>query len=122
MPYFDEARKEFKAEDMSVELDYLKKALDIERNAIQFFEKAISEAESPEAAPAQAEPAAEARPEPEQEKGGKSRKGGRDQQRGGVVGMGDHTPAFLLRPVRRSKADEQAADDETVSETENEAA
>jgi rubrerythrin len=49
VPYFDEARKEFKAEDMSVEMDYLKKALDLERDAMQFFEKAIQDAESPEA-------------------------------------------------------------------------
>jgi rubrerythrin len=49
VPYFDEARKEFKAEDLSVELSYLKKALDLERNAMQFFEKAVTEAESPEA-------------------------------------------------------------------------
>lgn len=49
VPYFDEGRKEFKVEDMSVELDYLKKALDLERNAMQFFEKAIQDAESPEA-------------------------------------------------------------------------
>jgi rubrerythrin len=49
VPYFDEARKEFKVENMSVELDYLKKALDLERNAMQFFEKAIQDAESPEA-------------------------------------------------------------------------
>ena len=49
VPYFDEARKEFKVEDMSVELDYLKQALDLERNAMQFFEKAIQDAESPEA-------------------------------------------------------------------------
>jgi len=49
VPYFDEARKEFKAEDMSVELDYLKQALDLERNAMQFFEGAIRDAESPEA-------------------------------------------------------------------------
>ncbi len=49
VPYFDEARKEFKVEDMSVELDYLKKALDLERDAMQFFERAIQEAESPEA-------------------------------------------------------------------------
>jgi rubrerythrin len=49
VPYFDEARKEFKVEDMSVELDYLKKALDLERDAMQFFEKAIQDAESPEA-------------------------------------------------------------------------
>jgi rubrerythrin len=49
VPYFDEARKEFKSEDMSVELDYLKKALDLERNAMQFFERAVQEAESPEA-------------------------------------------------------------------------
>jgi rubrerythrin len=34
---------------MSVELDYLKKALDLERDAMHFFEKAIREAESPEA-------------------------------------------------------------------------
>lgn len=49
VPYFDEARKEFKVEDMSVELDYLKKALDLERDAMRFFEKAIQDAESPEA-------------------------------------------------------------------------
>jgi rubrerythrin len=49
VPYFDEARKEFKVGDMSVELDYLKKALDLERNAIQFFEQAIRDSESPEA-------------------------------------------------------------------------
>jgi rubrerythrin len=49
VPYFDEARKEFKSEDLSVEMDYLKKALDLERNAMQFFEKAIAEAESEEA-------------------------------------------------------------------------
>jgi rubrerythrin len=49
VPYFDDARKEFKAEAMSVELDYLKKALDLERDAMQFFEKAIQDAESHEA-------------------------------------------------------------------------
>ena len=49
VPYFDDARKEFKVENQSVELEYLKKALDLERDAMQFFEKAISEAESPEA-------------------------------------------------------------------------
>jgi rubrerythrin len=49
MPYFDEARKQFKPEDLSVEMDYLKKALDLERDAMQFFEKAIAEAESEEA-------------------------------------------------------------------------
>ena len=49
VPYFDEARKEFKAGDLTVELDYLKKALDLERNAMQFFEKAIHDAESDEA-------------------------------------------------------------------------
>jgi rubrerythrin len=49
VPYFDEARKEFKVGDMSVELDYLRKALDLERNAMQFFEKAIQDAESDEA-------------------------------------------------------------------------
>ena len=49
VPYFDDARKEFKVEDMTVELDYLKKALDLERNAINFFEQAIRDSESPEA-------------------------------------------------------------------------
>ncbi|MFH1312458.1 MAG: ferritin family protein [Candidatus Eisenbacteria bacterium] len=49
VPYFDDARKQFKAEDQAVELDYLKKALDLERDAMQFFEKAMAEAESPEA-------------------------------------------------------------------------
>jgi rubrerythrin len=49
VPYFDEARKQFKAEDQTVELEFLKKALDLERDAMQFFEKAMAEAESPEA-------------------------------------------------------------------------
>jgi rubrerythrin len=49
VPYFDEARKEMKAGDMAVELDYLKKALDLERNAMQFFEQAMQDAESAEA-------------------------------------------------------------------------
>jgi len=49
VPYFDEARKEFKAEDLSVEMTYLKKALDLERNAMEFFEKAIEDAETAEA-------------------------------------------------------------------------
>jgi rubrerythrin len=49
VPYFDEARKEFKAGDLSVELDYLKQALDLERNAMRFFERAIEDAETPEA-------------------------------------------------------------------------
>jgi rubrerythrin len=48
VPYFDEARKEFKVEDMSVELDYLKRALDLERDAIRFFEEAIRDSETPE--------------------------------------------------------------------------
>lgn len=49
VPYFDEAKKQFKAADMSVELDYLRKALDLERNAMTFFSKAAREAETPEA-------------------------------------------------------------------------
>jgi rubrerythrin len=49
VPYFDDARKQIKAEDMSVELDYLRKALDLERNAMAFFEKAAREAETAEA-------------------------------------------------------------------------
>jgi rubrerythrin len=49
VPYFDEARKQFKAEDLSVELDYLKKALDLERDAIKFFEQAVADADTPEA-------------------------------------------------------------------------
>ncbi len=49
MPYFDEARKEFKAEDLTVELDYLRRALDIERRAIDFFENAIAGAQTEEA-------------------------------------------------------------------------
>ncbi len=49
VPYFDEARKQFKAEDLTAELDFLEKALDLERKAIHFFEKAIEEAETPEA-------------------------------------------------------------------------
>jgi rubrerythrin len=49
VPYFDEARKQFKADDLSVELEFLRKALDLERNAIAFFEKAIGEAETADA-------------------------------------------------------------------------
>jgi rubrerythrin len=49
VPYFDEARNQFRSENLSVEMDYLKKALDLERDAMQFFEKAIAEAESDEA-------------------------------------------------------------------------
>jgi rubrerythrin len=49
VPYFDEARKQLKAEDLSVELDYLKKALDLERDAMKFFERAIAEAENEDA-------------------------------------------------------------------------
>jgi rubrerythrin len=49
VPYFDDAKKQFKAEDLSVDLDYLRKALDLERNAISFFEKAIGEADTSEA-------------------------------------------------------------------------
>jgi rubrerythrin len=49
MPYFDEARKQFQPTDLSVELEYLKKALDLERRAIAFFEKAVKEAETSEA-------------------------------------------------------------------------
>ena len=49
VPYFDDARKQMKVEDMSVELDYLRKALDLERNAMAFFEKAAREAETAEA-------------------------------------------------------------------------
>lgn len=49
MPYFDDARKQFKADDLSVELECLNKALALERSAIAFFEKAIREAETAEA-------------------------------------------------------------------------
>lgn len=49
VPYFDEAKKQFKAADMSVELDFLRKALDLERNAMAFFGKAAQDAETPEA-------------------------------------------------------------------------
>jgi rubrerythrin len=50
VPYFDEAREQFEAKDLSVELDFLNKALEIERKAMQFFEQAIVDAENPEAA------------------------------------------------------------------------
>ena len=49
VPYFDEARTEFKAANPTVELDYLRKALELERKAIAFFGKAIMETGSPEA-------------------------------------------------------------------------
>ncbi len=49
MPYFDEARKEFKAQDLTVELEFLDRALNIERKAIKFFEDAIANAETAEA-------------------------------------------------------------------------
>jgi rubrerythrin len=44
VPYFDDAAKQFKAGDLSVELDYLRKALELERKAIGFFEQALKEA------------------------------------------------------------------------------
>ncbi|MFH1220250.1 MAG: ferritin family protein [Candidatus Eisenbacteria bacterium] len=44
MTSFDDARKEFEAVDLSVELDFLRKALDLERKAIGFFERAAREA------------------------------------------------------------------------------
>jgi rubrerythrin len=49
VPYFDDARKEFKVEDQTVEMDCLEEALDLERDTMQFFGKAMAEAESPEA-------------------------------------------------------------------------
>jgi rubrerythrin len=49
VPYFDEARKQFKSMDLSVELDYLRQALDLERKAMRFFEHAMKEAETSEA-------------------------------------------------------------------------
>jgi rubrerythrin len=48
VPYFDDARKQFKADDLSVELEFLRKALDLERDAIAFFDKAAMEAETAE--------------------------------------------------------------------------
>jgi rubrerythrin len=50
VPYFDEAREQFEPKDLSVELDFLNKALELERRAMQFFDKAVVEAENPEAA------------------------------------------------------------------------
>jgi rubrerythrin len=47
--YFDEARAKFKADDIKLELDYLRQALDLERNAMNFFEGAVGEAETAEA-------------------------------------------------------------------------
>lgn len=46
VPYFDEARKQFEPLNLTVELDYLKQALDLERKAIRFFEDAIRDARS----------------------------------------------------------------------------
>jgi rubrerythrin len=45
VPYFDEAKKNFKPKDLTLELDFLKKALDLERRAMEFFEKAATDAE-----------------------------------------------------------------------------
>lgn len=50
VPYFDEAREQFEPKDLKVELDFLNRALELERNAMQFFDKAVVEAENPEAA------------------------------------------------------------------------
>lgn len=50
VPYFDEARQQFAPKDLSVELDFLNKALDLERKAMQFFDKAVTEAENSAAA------------------------------------------------------------------------
>ncbi|MGQ9604434.1 MAG: ferritin family protein [bacterium] len=46
VPYFDKARKEFEPTNLTVELDCLKQALDLERKAIDFFENAIRNAKS----------------------------------------------------------------------------
>jgi len=66
----------------------------------------------------------------ERESGGESKRSGRNRGRGAgdggggaVVGMGDHVPAFLLRPVRpakAAKADEaDAASDDDAAETQD---
>jgi rubrerythrin len=50
VPYFDDAREQFEPKDLKVDLDFLNRALELERNAMQFFDKAVVEAENPEAA------------------------------------------------------------------------
>ena len=50
VPYFDEAREQCACKNLAVELDFLNKALELERSAMQFFDKAIIEAGNPEAA------------------------------------------------------------------------
>ncbi len=69
---------------------------------------AVIEDEAPEHRPAKprerAKPAEENRPRTEQAKESARRKGGRrrggEDASGPVVGLGDHTPAFLLKPVK----------------------
>jgi len=77
------------------------------------------EAETPDAVAADAKPD----PQPEQPKrsrgrGGRKGKNGGDNER--VIGMGDHVPAFILRPIRRSQMveaePEATASDETSDE------
>jgi len=45
VPYFDEARKNFEPKNLSLELDFLKKALELERKAIEFFDRSIGDAD-----------------------------------------------------------------------------
>ena len=49
VPYFDEARKNFEPKDLNLELDFLKKALELERKAMAFFDQAAADAEDSEA-------------------------------------------------------------------------
>jgi superfamily II DNA/RNA helicase len=83
-----------------------------------------------EAAPAEApkKSAARSKPDPAAKRsdGGKGRGRGRGDGRrdGQVIGMGDHVPAFLMRPVRLAEAEEpaEAADPEADLQSEDAAA
>ena len=64
----------------------------------------------------------EQQPKPAQPSGrGRGRSNRSDRNDAGVVGMGDHVPAFLMRPVRPAKAKVEAVEDQ-VDETETDSA
>ncbi|HUF86954.1 MAG TPA: DEAD/DEAH box helicase [Thermohalobaculum sp.] len=76
-----------------------------------------------QAAPEQAAPTARRSGPDSKGRKHEDRRDGRPERRGGpVVGMGDHVPAFLLRPVRAARPAEQDSDQEEAPEVEDEAA
>ena len=91
-------------------------------------EKRREVAEAPAETQEAAEPPAQSGPErADREPAADSRRGQDSGRRGErrtapVVGMGDHVPAFLLRPVRAAKVEPEPADDEDEESEKQDAA